>query len=479
MRSVSTKNPSVSSLLLDYLWPGYRPVDVRREDGILVIRLQTRKKQAVCAHCGKLCFKRHGAQLRRAVDAPLYPHQRTIIEYEAHRYRCSCGHTCTECPEFIEPRAKVTKNMVLYTQQLLRCAGLTISAVGELTGLSWKTLHGLDKAQLKYCYETLDLSDVRNIAIDEFSVHKNHRYATVVLDNDTCRVLWVGRGKSKACVQPFFDKLKEQGLCGNIRSVACDQNAAYPSLVRENLPNATIVYDFFHVLANWRRLVLSEAKKSTQQALAEQLRAQAEQKAKEQNSRLDRKHLKDSVKQAVRGLTGIDWMMVRPQDEPDSKKRRERLLETLQKDNALLAALYPITESLRRLWKTKDPEQSYRLLKTIASLLLQINRTYNFKPAKSFALMLKRRSDGIVKAGQYGYSTNRLEGVNNRIKVLKRTAYGYRDMEYFGLKIKSMLPGRYVPSMYERLDGAAIIKNQTWSGPWRGNLENRCFHAQV
>ena len=72
--------------------------------------------------------------------------------------------------------------MVLYAQQLLRCAGLTISAVGELTGLSWKTLHELDKAQLKCCYETLDLSDVRNIAIDEFSVHKNHRYATVVLD---------------------------------------------------------------------------------------------------------------------------------------------------------------------------------------------------------------------------------------------------------------------------------------------------------
>ena len=88
------------------------------------------------------------------------------------------------------------------------------------------------------------------------------------------------------------------------------------------------------MLANWRRLVLSEAKKRTQQAIAEQLRAQAEQKAKEQNSRLDSKQLKGSVKRAVRGLTGIDWMMVRPQDEPDSKKRRERLLETLQKDNA-------------------------------------------------------------------------------------------------------------------------------------------------
>lgn len=154
-------------------------------------------------------------------------------------------------------------------------------------------------------------------------------------------------------------------------------------------------------------------------------------------------------------------------------------LQRCKKDNALLAALYPITESLRLLWKTKDTEQSYRLLKTIASLLLQINRTYNFKPAKSFALMLKRRSDGIVKAGQYGYSTNRLEGVNNRIKVLKRTAYGYRDMEYFGLKIKSILQGRNVPSMYERLDGVAVIGNHYWSGPWRGNLENRCFHAQV
>lgn len=479
MRSVSTITPSVSTLLLDYLWPGYRPVEVTKENGVLIICLQTRKKQAACPHCGKTCFKRHGAQMRRAVEAPLYPHQRTVIEYEATRYRCSCGHTCTECPEFIEPRAKITKNMALYAQQLLRCAGLTISAVGELTGLSWKTLRELDKAQLKYCYEKLDLSDVRNIAIDEFSVHKNHRYATVILDNDTCRVLWVGRGKSKASVQPFFDKLKEQGVCGNIRSVACDQNAAYPSLVRENLPNATIVYDFFHVLANWRRLVLSEAKKKTQKVLGERLKEQAEKKAKDQNIRPNRKQIKESIRQAVRELTGIDWMMVMPQDKVTGKKRQEQLLEALQKDNALLAALYPITESLRRLWRTKNSKESERLLRTIASVLLQINRTYDFKPAKSFALMLRRRSDGITKAGQYGYSTNRLEGVNNRIKVLKRTAYGYRNMEYFCLKIKSMLPGRHVPSMYQRLDGVAIIKNQTWSGPWRGNLENCCFHAQV
>lgn len=465
MHSVPDPQPTVANQLCDLLWPGYRATMIYREGEALIIRLEPREQYAFCPHCGAKCFKRHGAQFRRAFEAPFFPHQRTIIEYEAQRYRCACGHTCTEQPSFIMPRAKITNAMVLYAQELLRVPSQTMKDVSNLTGLSSKTLRKLDKEQLKYCYENINLTGVRNIAIDEFSIFKGHKYATVVIDNDNCKILWVGKGKSRACVQPFFDLLKEKGVAANIRSVACDQNAAYPSLVRENLPNATIVYDMFHVLANWRRLVLKEAKIFTLRLVAERMRGAAMALAKTTGKKVDSAALRTHIQQTVSAYSGVDWMMVIPQEKL-SKTKEEKLLMALQQDNALLAALYPVTESLRLLWTSKNREESKRMLLTLVALLRQIAKTYCFKPAKSFALMLLRRYDGIVKAGYFGYSTSRLEGVNNRIKVLKRTAFGYRDMEYFFLKIKSVLSGKRTIPMFQMLHGKAIIRGRIWVGNW-------------
>lgn len=477
MRSLIESRPSVANLLFDFRWPGYKPVDFYKEDEALVIRLEPRERYALCPHCGSRCFKRHGAQIRRAVDAPFFPHQRLIIEYLAQRYRCSCGHTCTEQPTFIKPRAKITNAMVLYAQQLLRVPSQTMLDVSKLTGLNSKTLRRLDKEQLKFCYENINLNGVRNIAIDEFSIFKGHKYATVVIDNDNCQVIWVGKGKSRACVQPFFDLLKAKGVALNIRSVACDQNAAYPSLVRENLPNATIVYDMFHVLANWRRLVLKEARIQTLKQTTERMQKEAIEEAQALGIKVDKAALRFNIQQTVSAYNGVDWMMVIPQENL-TKTKEEKLLTALNQDNALLAALYPITESLRTLWTSKDREESKRMLMTLVALLRQIGRTFHFKPAMSFALMLMRRYDGIVKAGHFGYSTSRLEGVNNRIKVLKRTAFGYRDMEYFFLKIKSVLSGKRSIPMFQKLDGIAIIGGVMWSGAWKTDFMC-CNHAQV
>lgn len=367
--------------------------------------------------------------------------------------------------------------MVLYVQQLLRMASVTLSDVQKLTGLSWPTLKKIDKAQLKFCYENVSFNGVQNIAIDEFSIHKGHRYATVVIDNDTCRVLWASKGKSKAAVQPFFDLLKERGVALNIRSVACDQNAAYPSLVRDNLPNATIVYDLFHVMANWRRDVLKPAKEQSLRNAVQRLKTQAQELAQSNNGIVNKDVLNTKIRAAHRQCANSDWNMLQPLDNNDSQRRRkqEKRLADLMQDNALLAALYPVAEAIRHLWREKSPLQAQQNLQNLRLILLQINRTFDFKPAKRFAMMLGRRMEGIVKAGTFGFTTNRLEGANNKIKVLKRVAYGYRDHEYFFLKIKSAFPGKFNIPMYDRLKGVAVINNRLWIPPWNPC----CNHAQV
>ena len=458
--------------LFDRIWPGYRLKKLRRAGDTLIAFLVPHTRTAVCPKCGKICYKAHSKQLRSAREAPLMGCQPMAVEFVVKRYKCSCGCTCTNSPEFIAPRAKLTKAAVLFTQQLLRMPSLSISDVAKLTKLSWTTLKKLDKDQLKYCYDQINFNGVQNIAIDEFSVHKNHKYATVVIDNDTCRVLWVGKGKSQRCVQPFFDLLKERGVAQNIKSVACDQNAAYPALVRNNLPNADIVYDLFHVIANWRRDVLIEARKVTQHQVGERVRRELTEQAQKDGIKLDKTQISSAVQKATKAFSGADWALVTPTQGFQQKDKRnyQSQLDMIMRENSLLAALYPIAEALRQLWRQKSQQNAAASLKNLRLLLLQIGRQYKFRPATRFASMLLRRQDGILRAGHYGFTTNRLEGVNNKIKVAKRIAYGFRDLEYFFLKIKGMLPGKTAIPMFERLNGIAIIKGSQWTCDWAESL---------
>lgn len=463
MRSIVVNEPSISNVICNFIWPGFKPIkQIFRESGRLVhyiVELEPREFGVECPHCGAKCTKVHSHQIREAMDYPLFPDGTTLLRMHTRRYRCPhCGHTCTDRPSFIEPKAKVTNNLILHVQRLMRTLSSNIKEISRLTGLSYPTIKKINKMQLEYCYGNISFQGVKHIAIDEFSVFKNRRFATVVIDNDTCKVLWVGLGKSQAAVQPFFDLLKEQGVAENIRCVACDQNAAYPSMVRDNLPNAVIVYDLFHVLANWRRDVLAEAKKFVQEQTIQRIR---DEYAQRETNPIP---LSEAVRKAKKELSGTDWAMITPLEHLNENKRKqqEKLLDTVVKDNALLAALAPLSEALRNLWKDKTREGALKKLKTIRSLLLAISRKFNFKPARRFARMLLRRYEGIVDAGRFGYTTNRLEGVNNKIKVIKRIGYGYRDLDYFFLLIKQALPGKVENPLLVGLGDAAIINGQIW-----------------
>lgn len=456
-RIVSASHQNISIQLLEHRWPGFKPVAEYFKGEIHCIRLIPYKTESRCPHCGQMCVRRHARQDRVLWDMPLIAYGRLKLICEIHRYRCDkCHHTHAQQPSFAEVRSRLTHAMVYYAQSLMRVVSCSLKDVQQLTGLSSPTLKHLDKEQLKYCYEDINLKGVHNLAIDEFSVHKGHKYATVVLDNDTCRVLWIGKGKSRSSVQPFFDLLKDQGVAENIQSVACDQNAAYPSLVKDNLPNAAIVYDLFHVMKHWRDDVLLPAKRKAQDAAVEN----AVKTLTEGGKTCDAKTLSVAKNTARKSMSGADWVLITPLESipEDKRAQRKKMLERMTQDIALLAALYPLAESLRRLWKEKSREKAAGTIQHIRSLLLEIARTYDFRPARNFASMLQRRHTGIIDAGHFGFTTNRLEGANNKIKVIKRIGYGFRDLDYFFLKIKSALPGTYALTLFDKLRGYAVIK---------------------
>ena len=270
--------------------------------------------------------------------------------------------------------------------------------------------------------------------IDEFSVHKGHQYATVIMDAIERKVLWIGIGKTQRSVQPFFDLLLAQSRASQIKSVSCDMNAAYPSMVRKYLANAIIVYDLYHVMKNFTHDVLRAAKTKSLQDCKDRIsKRQKELKAKIKGVLSDQVQLEcedlrrqlDGLSSKAKHLNGAEWLMVRQQSNlRDNAKKR---LQMLQEDNQLLVDLHPIANMFRKIWSSRILEDSKHLIKTTRLLLLQIARTHRFKPAKSFAMMLSRRRDGIMHAGRFGFSTARLEGANNKIKVIKLVALVIRN----------------------------------------------------
>lgn len=399
-----------------------------------------------CPCCGNPCPKIHSTHHRTVRCAPLMGASIVKLRLPLRRVRClQCGSTRMELVQWLCPKHKITNRLISQVQLRAR-SGMTNAAIAKELKLSWDTVKRFDKLQLDHAFRELDLHGVKHLIMDEFAVHKGHKYATVIMDADTHRVLWVGKGKRRADVKPFFEDITKRGLQYQIKSVAMDMNAGFPGLVRDYLPCAKVLYDGFHVLQMYTRDVLVAAKKT----------CQAEAIARLDAATKDDGNATVAHRKAMRALSSSQWVLVRRND--DLNRREQRKLDQLLQDNALLAALYPVADLIRALWKVKDTQAARKQLLELVALCKEIGSRFNFEPIKRFARTLKRRQEGIVEVGRFGYSSCPLEGANNKIKVLKRTAYGYRDFEYFKLKILAALPGKGASPFKGLTPGQVVTK---------------------
>ena len=121
---------------------------------------------------------------------------------------------------------------------------MTILDVAAFTGLCWDTVKGLVKQRLAKDYAHIRLKDLSRLAIDEIYLGRKKKYVTLVIDQESGRIVWVARGKGGEALQPFWRRLKASGA--KIEAVAMDMSQAYASAVARHLPEALIVFDRFH-----------------------------------------------------------------------------------------------------------------------------------------------------------------------------------------------------------------------------------------
>jgi transposase len=391
-------------------WEGYELESGRRtaDETEVELRLKvTNDGKHMCSGCGGTVTAVHETTWREVRDLPILG-ARTVIRVPRRRVLCAqCGPKL-ERLSWLEPYARVTNRLAESVARL--CSVLPVKHVAEHFGLGWQTVKEIDKAWLKGTLGPIDFSGVTMLVMDEFAIQKGHRYATVVADARTKRVLWVGRGRSRKEIRAFFELLGEQ-RGRQIVAVAIDMNTAYELEIRDHCPNARIVYDLFHVVAKYGREVIDRV-------------------------RVDEANRLRHDKPARKVVKSSRWILLRNRENIRNEEDLVKLDELLQANEAL-TTVYILKDDLKRLWSYRQEEWARKFWQQ------WYNRAIASKiaPLVEFATKLKVYLHGILAHCRWNLHTSVIEGINNKIKVIKRMAYGFRDDEYFFLKIRAAFPG--------------------------------------
>ncbi len=389
-------------------WPGYDVVACSHSvEKNLTLTLEPRAADLPrCGRCQQPCPLIHDRRIRLVRDRDLFE-QRVQLRLPVRRVDClTCGRV-TEHIAWLAPTSRITRRLCTWVETLLQL--LPISHVSQLTGLHWHTIKTLDKRRLQAAFGTFEPGDVRRLVMDEFALHKGHRYATVIMDAERTRVLWVGLGNSRKAIRPFFEQLGKH--CQQIEAVAMDMNTAFDLEVKQHCPQAEVVYDLFHVVARYGRDVIDRIRVDQANALRHD------------------KPARQVVKQSR-------WLLLRNRE--NLKEDHAVRLQELLAANQPLATVYVLKDALKEVWYAPSVREGWRRWRT----WLRHARESDLAPLQRFARNLQRYARGILASARFHMHTSLLEGVNNRIKVIKRMAYGFRDVDYFFLKIKAAFPGK-------------------------------------
>ena len=404
-------------------WEGFELVGVERRPATkshpipeIFLKLQPeRGAPKHCSQCGEIVDAVHDVSERRVRDLPIMEAETWLI-FPRARLECPrCGPTVEAVP-WLDRYQRMTTKLAEAIARLAQV--LPIKHVAEWFGVGWETVKQIDKRALCRRLGPVDLSDVRVIAIDEFAIQRGHRYATVVVEPTTKRVLWVGRGRGREDLRAFFALLGPAG-CARITAAVIDMSTAYTEEVRAQCPQAQIVYDLFHVVAKYGREVIDRVRVDETNRIA---------RAAGKNQM--------AIRRRRRVIKGTRWLLLRNRENVTSSADRIRLRELLKANRALFV-VYVLKDDLKQLWRFRYPAAARRFWRA----WYRRARASRIPALVAFAENLSARIEGVISHCRYPLHTGILEGINNKIKVLKRMAYGYRDDAYFFLKIRAAFPG--------------------------------------
>ena len=394
-------------------------------------------KDIFCNYCGSQDLEIHDNNTTYLKDYPIWFNVIQTVAVKYHRYKCRCcNRVFSEDIGFKEPETRLTTRAAQWIKALLSF-GLSISAVSELTKIHWNTIR---KIHSKVMEDALDTRmkylkeqgyKPTYLAVDEFAIHKGHTYASCVMDLQTGDVLWVGKGRATEDFRKFFLEYDMEYL-SNVKAFAMDMNASYNKLVEEYMPNVEIVYDRYHMQAQFGKEVLgvvrlNEARKHKDTA------SDIKDILKDEDNPDIRRKLKQEYKEERKKYSSIKnarWSILT--NSRNLKESKKSALDTILEEHNDLAVCYAMKEEMCRLFELTDPEVArQRWIEWFEAA-----KESGIEPLIKFANLKEKRLEGLISHATHQISTGKLEGLNNKIKVAKRIGYGYRNDDYFFILVR-------------------------------------------
>ena len=333
---------------------------------------------------------------------------RIYLEFEVRRVWCrSCQAVKRERLEFLSDNPFYTKRFAFYVGR--RCRNETIKDVARELHLDWDSVKTLDMQYMRAQLARAGAPGPKAIGIDEISIRKGHTYRIVVSDLIRRRPIWFGGvDRSEASMQTFYDWLGLRQSAA-IRLAVMDMWKPFRKATNARAPQAAILFDKFHIMRHLGD-ALDQVRKSEYARLAGP----------------ERRYIK-----------GQKYTLLSRRESLDLDGRRA--LKTLLAANKRLNTAYLLKESFGQLWSYEREGWARRFFENWRNSL----KWQRLKPYEKFAEMIDRHWDGIAAycKPENKVSLGFVEGLNNKIRVIQRRAYGLRDEEYLRLKILTcMLP---------------------------------------
>ena len=366
----------------------------------IIFRGHLRKKTKKCPCCQSpnVRIKETKERTFRMINLG---NKRTQLKINIHKVWCQkCDKKAWIEPPFACGKLPMSLSFIRYIIQLT--AMTTLLCVALFLGLQWKTVKNIDKANLKKRAKQFSFKKLRYISIDEIAIKKRHKYMTIFTDISTGQIIHAVEGRSEEALRPFLKLLSKKAK--RLKGIGIDMSAAYASSVKKHLPSVSIIFDRFHVTKLLNNTI-------------DMIRRS--EYAKYQNK-------------GLRVLKGQRFLLLR--NFVDLKDDQKSSLQHLLEINESLAIAHSMKEQFRLFWDCRSKTEGARFLcwwiiQAFESGVDQLTKT---------ARTLLYHAEGLLSYFEHKIDNGKAEGINNKIKVLKRSAYGFRDQEYFKLRLYNL-----------------------------------------
>lgn len=392
-------------------------ISVESEGSIIVIKVRpTKVAQCRCGHCNRKSPGYDAGSGRRRWRCNDVGSIKVYIEADAPRVVCKTHGVSTAAVPWARQHSRFCKP---FEDTVAWLATHTAKAVvSELMRIEWHTVGGICNRVYKELemQSTSRFDGLVNIGIDETSYRKGHKYMTSVINHDTASVVWCGVGYGKEVLSGFFDLLTPAQRA-SIRCVSADGARWIASCVEEYCPNAERCVDPFHVVS-WATETLDKERRKAW-AEAHQI---AKAVPKRGQGRPARGEVVNPEKQQAKAVKNLRYVLLKNPENLSENQTAQ--LDFLTKTNPRLYRAYLLKEGLRLALKAGADEITEALHKWMS--WAQRCRIPGFRELR---LKIKRHFQAIVATAKHGLSNARMEAINNKITLLIRTAFGFRNTD--------------------------------------------------